>query len=226
MCRPLKSGRDQQTKMARTCNIGQRNIMKSNRGRGVNWGATGDHVRRLCRVEKSVPLIGPRLDPWGIFLERATGWGRLGGVRGRSRWWCYTISCHQQTWHTMTTRRTTEGHWRTVQREVDPGRIPAAHQRRWSGKKKWSVQHLYKWSVHAGSSSSTLKEGHQIPETSFFLVDLNDQHGQKLSKRPKAKRGLTSQHPAHTAIPRPPRAVAKLAIDGVESRTAGPEWSH
>ena len=76
---------------------------------------------------------------------------------------------------------------------------------------------------HAGSSSSTLKEGHQIPETSFFLVEQNDQHGRKLSKRPKTERELTSQHPAHTAIPRSPRAVAKLLIDGVESRTAGPE---
>ena len=36
--------------------------MKSNRGRGVNWGATGDRVRRFRRVEKNVPLIGPILD--------------------------------------------------------------------------------------------------------------------------------------------------------------------
>ena len=49
--------------MACACNIGHTNIMKSNGGRGVNWGATDDHVRRLRRVEKSVPLIGLRLDP-------------------------------------------------------------------------------------------------------------------------------------------------------------------
>ena len=88
---------------------------------------------------------------------------------------------------------------------------------------EWSARHLYKWSVHAGSSLSTLKEGHQIPDTSFFLVEPNFQHGRKLSKRPETKRGLTSQLPVHTAIPRSPRAVAKLLIDGVESQTAGPE---
>ena len=37
--------------MASTCNIGHRNIMrKSNGGRGVKWGATDNHVRRLRRV--------------------------------------------------------------------------------------------------------------------------------------------------------------------------------
>ena len=48
MCRPFKSGRDQQTKMASTCNIGHRNIMKSNRGRRVNWGSMPRHVMPLA----------------------------------------------------------------------------------------------------------------------------------------------------------------------------------